>query len=207
MKKKICVMLMATYLTAGCGGGGTSGGGGEGSVTVAGVRMTASLSTEDSFSHDVRQTFCLDLKGNVTGKEPNITTKSGTLTITAKDTTDLTGGLFPKHVALDRYTVSYAGGGRGSAPVIPPPDPYQKGFGLTVSETESTESTDVVLLSLEQIQGKKFRDGFLPPTEVERYDVTVTYHGRIESNTGASLGDFKISASTYLEVGNFDECG
>ncbi|MEM7563075.1 MAG: hypothetical protein AAF353_08515 [Pseudomonadota bacterium] len=201
--KKVTTVLLALYLLAGCssGGGIEAGAGGEGTTTTnSGLVLASSVSPDGSFSVDAIIDICelgsVDGEGNVTEPttESGLTTTPGTFTITVLDATDLTGGLFPRGITLDRYTVSYTGRRAGT------PRLTTRTFSQTVSilSGNGTTTAPVILLDLDTL----IRE-FVPQTSgsVVTYTVTVTFFGR--DLNGEPL---RLVASTFLEVGNFDRC-
>ena len=195
MKNKILAMLMAAYLIAGCSSGaGTSGAGGAGAVTAGSFLITASLSSGDSISVDTIQNLCVDETGMVTGVEPGLTTKTGLFTVTITNIADLTGGIFATGVILTTYTVTFVGTSTGA------PGLAIQTFGETTTITSDSSATFTVILldlgsTLPEFASKN------PSGTVHSYRVTVNMRGSTLSGD-----DFVVSATTFLEAGNFDRC-
>ena len=196
--KKLTSILIALYLIAGCSsGGGVSGGaGGAGTFTTdSGLVLAASLTPIGGISVDAFVTICdVDMDTGEATVETGITTKLGTFTVTVVDATDLTGGLFPRGITLDSYTVEFAGQ-RPGAPFLTP-----RTFAETFSilSGNGTASATVVLMDLDTID-REFQ--MQSSGSIVSYVVTVTFRGR-DLN-----GEFlQIVASTFLELGDFDRC-
>ncbi len=205
MKNKLSAILIAMYLLAGCSsGGGTAGGaGGSGITTTAGgLLLVGAVSATDSISQDAFISICTPAVP-ATGSTPavpavledGLTTKLGTFSITLNDIVDLTGGLFPVGVTLERYTVSYVAQGDAGAPALASRTHTQT---VTLLVVGTTVDVSVILMDL----------GFTIPEfasktsgAVSSYRVTVTWTGRTLSGDSVTL-----SASTFIEIGNFDRC-
>ena len=116
IKNKISTLLLAAYLLAGCSsGGGTSGAGGAGAVTAGEFLVTAGLAPNGSISVDTVISVCTEGEGDAEDVlEPLQTTVLGTLTITATDVADLTGGIFPSGLVLSSYRVDFIGASPGA---------------------------------------------------------------------------------------------
>ena len=196
--KKLTSILIALYLIAGCSsGGGVSGGaGGAGTFTTdSGLVLAASVSPDGDVSVDAFVSICeVDADTGEVTFEEGITSSLGTFTITVLDASDLTGGLFPRGITLDRYTVSYSGPRPGT------PTLSTRTFSSTVSilAGNGTTTTPVVLLDLDTIVRE-----FQPQSSgsIVSYTVTVRFTGRDLNGEALTL-----VASTFLEVGNFDRC-
>ena len=196
--KKLTSILIALYLIAGCssGGGVNAGAGGSGTFTTdSGLLLSASLAPIGGVSVDAFISLCeIDAETGEPTFEAGITTKLGTFTVTVVDATDLTGGLFPRGITLDSYTVEFVGQRPGA------PSLTTRTFAETFSilTGNGTSSATVVLMDLDTIdrefQGQSSRS-------IVSYVVTVTFRGR-DLN-----GEFlQVVASTFLEIGDFDRC-
>jgi hypothetical protein len=199
--KKLSAILIALYLLAGCSsGGGTSGGaGGVGTFTSeSGLLLAASLTPNGSFSVDVIQSVCeIDPETGETTTEPGTMSILGTFTVTIQDITDLTNGLFPRGITLDKYTISYQQvGGRSNIAL----GTITNAQTFSLLSGNATGSTTVVLASLSTTLDQFAR--VYPGAGIYTYIVTITYSGRDLNNESITA-----VASTTIEMGDFDRCG
>jgi hypothetical protein len=193
MKKKICAILVACYLIAGCSsGGGTSGAGG--SVVTAGeFLLAAAVFMNGSSSIDSVQGECDD--GEVVLED--FATRTGTFRITITNINDVVSsasGLFPSGIILESYNVQFVPSSPGA------PGLAQRSYPNNSNTIDGSSSISVVVIVdaatvIPEYQAKN------PSGTIHTYAVNVTMHGRTLS------GDrFAISASMLIEFGDFGEC-
>ena len=218
MKKncpKLAIGLFAATLIAGCssGGGTTSSGDGLGvQTTESNLLLLSSLSPgagggfdSESLSVDAFVDLCeaaeIDEEGNVTSEavfESGLTTKTGNLTIVARDLVDESGltpvEFFPEGVVFTRYQVSY------TSPNAFAPTLRNRTFQQTmVLPNGSSEATfSIILVDLDVI---------LQDFQTQSSGSVASYNVKVTA-TGAELNGtpLSISAETFIEMGNFDRC-
>ena len=187
MKKKICAILVACYLIAGCSsGGGTSGAGG--SVVTAGeFLLAAAVVMNGSNSIDSGQGVCSE--GGIT--------RTGTFRITITNINDVvssTSALFPTGIILESYNVQFVPQSPGA------PGLAQRSYPNNSNTINGSSSNSTVVIVdagtvIPEYQAKN------PSGTIHTYAVNVTMHGRTLS------GDrFAISASLIIEFGDFSTC-
>ncbi len=219
---KLAATAFAAVLVAGCssGGGTTSSGDGLGvQTTASNMLLLSSLAPgpgggfdEETISVDAFINICefmpgsesTDEDGNVTVTqdetefEPGLTTKTGLLTIVARDLVDESGltpvEFFPEGVVFTRYQVSF------TSPDAFAPNLQDRTFQQTlVIPNGSAEATfSIILVDLGVILSE-----FQPQSSgsIASYNVRVTASGAELNGTPIS-----VSAETFLEIGDFDRC-
>ena len=193
MKKKLCSIFLAAYLIAGCssGGGINVGAGGGGFVTAGEFLLAAALLLTDTISIDTIQDNC----GTIENPDfETFTTKTGTVTITITNITDLTNGLFPSGVLVESYSVSFFSGDPGA------PRLTTRSFGATASTVNGENIVVQVIIADLGFTKPEFAHQN-PGGTIFSYVVTVTVRGRTLSGDA-----FNLSASSFAEMGNFDNC-
>lgn len=214
--RKITILLIAVFLASGCssGGGTTSSGDGSGiQTTPSNLLLSAMLTVNDSVnvtgsSVDLFVDLC---NAFAVAEDPDtepvfedpITTVSGTMTVMSNDLMDTSGltlvEIFPEGVTFNRYEVSFTvpDAPNSSAPRLP-----RRIFRgtFTLLNGTATGSVRVILMDLDTTipEFLRLRQG---SGSIISYNVKVTL-------MGAELNGqpIRISAETFLEVGNFDRC-
>ncbi len=207
MKKLTAVFLIPLFLASGCGGGGTSGAGGGGAVTAGEYVLFATLAIDGSISMDSLINIC-DADADPPVLEPLIPTRTGTFTITVTNATSLTQDLFPDGIIINSYTTAFTRLNPASSG-IPALEERRYHNVHSIPNSESiTVTVNIMDLggSLPEYVEKRYGTGLFPDPELtlhppDNYSVTVTVKGRTLSGHG-----FTLSASTVIEVGNFNRC-
>jgi len=207
--KKFVPAVIAAFLIAGCSSGGGTQSSGDGlgfQTTASNLLLSASLAVNNSISSDAFQNICeqtteTDEDGNVTvntTSEPGLTTVLGTLKITSRDLADESGltpvEIFPEGVNFVKYRVSYTSP-NAFAPKLQP-RVFQQSMTLT-NGADSGEFT-VVLLDLDVFLKEFVKQS---SRSIASYNVKVTAEG-----TELNGQPVAVSAETFLEVGDFDNC-
>ncbi|MGB5706422.1 MAG: hypothetical protein WBM41_06290 [Arenicellales bacterium] len=196
-------LLVALFLLGGCSskGGTTSSGDGLGVQTTQGdLLLLTSLIVNDSPSVDAIQDICdiPDDPDEDPTLEPGLSTTFGTLTINSRDLMDSSGltpiEFFPEGVSFDRYRVSFIPA-NSFAPNLRDRVYLQT---MTLPNGTSTASFQVVLVDL---------DLTLPEFAAQTSGSIASYNVKVTASGAEFNGTpIDVSATTFLEMGNFDRC-
>ncbi len=207
LKTKLITILTSAYIMVGCSSGGTGGGAGAQNIGVVngdnGIIFSSSVIATDGISVDTVLGVCKAASTNADGTiteevlEPGLFTKTGTLTISAQSTASLVDpNLFPSGTTFNSYTVTYAKQGDAQAPTLSPRTHAQS---ITLISGTATVSAPIILFDLGSTHREYSAQN--PLGLVYSYQVSVTANGQTLSGR-----PIVITATTFLEIGNFDLC-